>query len=162
MNFFLLIQKVDLLNEILIKNFLETIPQIKISPTPWITDDIKKSLKEHSKLSYHKNLSCYKNGQQKSDYDKVLEISADCSKKITQAKNDCINKMTDKLQNRFTAPKTYWAILSCLLYNKKILAIPPLLLDGKFVSDFCEKAILLIIFPSICTPIQNTRLFQLL
>ena len=48
--------------------------------------------------------------------------------------------MTDKLQNPSTAPTTYWAILSCLLYNKTIAAIPPLLVDGKFVSDFCEKA----------------------
>ena len=60
----------------------------------------------------------------------MLEKSADCTKKITQAKNDHINKMTDKLQNPSNAPKTYWAILSCLLY-KKIPAIPPLLLaDG--------------------------------
>ena len=48
--------------------------------------------------------------------------------------------MTDKLQNPSTARKTYLAILNLLLYNKKISAIPPLLVDGKFVSDFCEKA----------------------
>ena len=47
--------------------------------------------------------------------------------------------MTDKLQNPFNAPKTYMAILSCLLYHKKIPAIPLLLVDGKFVSDFFEK-----------------------
>ena len=38
-------------------------------------DDIKKSLKERSKLT--------KNGLQKSHYDKVLENSADCTNKIT-------------------------------------------------------------------------------
>ena len=47
--------------------------------------------------------------------------------------------MTDQLQNPFNAPKTYMAILICLLYHKKIPAIPLLLVDGKFVSDFCEK-----------------------
>ena len=106
-----------------------------------MTADIKKSLKERSKLTK----SYYKNGQQTSDYDKVLEKSADCTKKITDAKNDYINKKTDKLQNPSTA-KTYWAILSRLLYNKKIPAIPPLLADSKFVSDFCEKANLFINF----------------
>ena len=106
-----------------------------------MTADIKKSLKERSKLTK----SYYKNGQQTSDYDKVLEKSADCTKKITDAKNDYINKKTDKLQNPSTA-KTYWTILSRLLYNKKIPAIPPLLADSKFVSDFCEKAIFLLIF----------------
>ena len=34
----------------------------------------------------------------------------------------------------------YWAILSRLLYKKKIPAISPLFVNGKFVSDFCEKA----------------------
>ena len=71
------------------------------------------------------------------------------TKKITQAKIDYINKVTDKLLNPSTASKKYWAILSHLLYNKKIPAIPPLLVDGKFVSDFCE------LFSSICTPTQN-------
>ena len=41
--------------------------------------------------------------------------------------------MTDKLQNPSNAPETCWAILSRLLYKKKISAIPPLLVDGKFV-----------------------------
>ena len=64
--------------------------------------------------------------------------------------------MTDKLQNHSTAPKMYWAILSHLLYSKKIPALPSLLVDGKIVSDFCEKANLFnIFFSSICTPIQN-------
>ena len=87
--------------------------------------------------------------------------SADCTKKITQAKNDYINKMTEKLQNRSTAPKTYWAILNHLLYNKKIPAISLLLADGKFVPDFCEKANLFNnLFSSICTPIQNTSILS--
>ena len=79
-----------------------------------MTDDTKKSLKERSKLTK----TYYKNDQQKIDYDKALEKSADCVKKITQGKNDYINKMTDQLQNSSTAPKTYWAILSRLLYKK--------------------------------------------
>ena len=48
--------------------------------------------------------------------------------------------MADKLQDPSTAPKTYWAIVIRLLYNKKIPAIPLQLVDGKFASDFCEKA----------------------
>ena len=44
----------------------------------------QKSLKERSKLTK----SYYKNAQQKIDYDKWLENCPDCTKKITQAKND--------------------------------------------------------------------------
>ena len=54
------------------------------------------------------------------------------------------------------ASKTYWSILNRFLYNKKIPAIPPLLVDGNFISDFCEKANLFNnFFASICTPIKN-------
>ena len=48
--------------------------------------------------------------------------------------------MISKFENSNTAPKTYWSILNRFLYNEKIPAIPPLLVDGNFISDFCEKA----------------------
>ena len=54
--------------------------------------------------------------------------------------------MTTKLQDPKTAAKTYWAILSRLLYKKKIRAIPSLFVNGKFVSDFGRKDIFLINF----------------
>ena len=64
--------------------------------------------------------------------------------------------MTSKLADSHTAPKTYWTLLNRLLYNKKIPPIPPLLVDGKFVSDFYEKSnIFNNFFASICTPIKN-------
>ena len=44
-------------------------------------------------------------------------------------------KKTDKLQNLSTALSTCWAILSRLLHNKKIPAIPPLLVDGKIFKQ---------------------------
>ena len=50
----------------------------------------------------------------------------------------------------------HWFILNRFLYNKKIPAVPPLLVDGTFISDFCEKANLFNnFFASICTPIKN-------
>ena len=54
--------------------------------------------------------------------------------------------MTKKLADSNTAPKLYWTILNCLLYNKKLPTIPPLLVDGKFVSGFLKKQISLITF----------------
>ena len=107
-----------------------------------MTDSIKTSLKEHSKLT-----KCYyKNGQKKNDHEKLLEKSSDCTKENLEAKNNYILKMTTKRQNSKTASKTYWAILCRLLYKKEISAIPPLLVNVKFVSDFCEKTNLLITF----------------
>ena len=73
-------------------------------------------------------------------WDMVRNEYVDCIKKITQAKNNYIHKVIVKLQNHSTAPKWYWAILTHLLYNKKIPEIPLLLVNGKFVSDFLWKS----------------------
>ena len=113
-------------------------------------------MKERSKLTK----TNYKNGQQKIDYDKVLEQSADCAKKITQAKNDYINKMTDK-QNPSTASKTYWAILSRLLYKKKFQQYHHYWLVANLFQMFAKKQIFLIsFFSSMYAPIQNTSILS--
>ena len=48
--------------------------------------------------------------------------------------------MTTRIHDLKTAGKTYWAILSKLHSIKEIPAIQTLLVNGKFASDFCEKA----------------------
>ena len=118
----------------------------------WITGNIKKSLKQRSKLTK----IFYKNGQKNSDYIKVLEKSEECTSLISEAKKNYILKMTSKLEDSNTASKTYWSILNRFLYNKKIPAIPPSLVDGNLISDFCEKAKFSNnFFASVCTPIKN-------
>ena len=47
--------------------------------------------------------------------------------------------MTAKLEDSNTAPKIYWAILNQLLYNKKIPAIPLVLVDCSFISDYRKE-----------------------
>ena len=62
--------------------------------------------------------------------------------------------MTKNLEDSNTAPETCWTMLKSLLYNKS--AIAPLLVNGKFVSDVCEKAnIFNDFFVSICTSVDN-------
>ena len=39
-----------------------------------------------------------------------------------------------------TSRKSYWSILKTFLNNKKILVIPPILHDNKFITNFKEKA----------------------
>ena len=154
--------KVDLLNEMLSNIFWNCIPSKKIKcdyrQPPWMTDSIKRSLKERSKLT-----KCYyKNYQKQSDHENYLEKSSDCIKEILEAKSNYILKMTTELQDPKTAAKSYWAILSRLLYKKKIQAIPPLLVNGKFVSNFCEKANLFNnLFAQIFTPIKNSSVLPL-
>ena len=77
-------------------------------------------------------------------------------RKFSKLKKNYVLHINKKLADSNTAPKTYWTVLNRLLYNKKIPAMPPLLVNGKFVSDFCEKAnISNNFFASICTIIDN-------
>ena len=116
-----------------------------------MTDIMKKYLKQRSKLIK----IFYKNGQINSNHIKVLEKSEECTSLIFEAKKNYILKMTSKLEDCNTASKTCWSILNPFFYNKNIPAIPPVLVDGSFISDFCEKANLFNnFFASICTPIK--------
>ena len=48
--------------------------------------------------------------------------------------------------------KTYWSLLKGLLNIKKILSIPPLLQENKYVTDFQKKAELFnLFFPNQCS-----------
>ena len=90
--------KVDLLNERLLNIFWNYVTNKKIEchyrQLLWMTNSIKRSLKESFKLT-----KCYyKNGQKKSDYEKLLEKSSDCTKQILEAKNNYVLKVTTKLQ----------------------------------------------------------------
>ena len=53
--------------------------------------------------------------------------------------------MTSKLADSHTAPKTYWTLLNRLLYNKKIPAIPPLLVaETLFLISMRNQSFLII------------------
>ena len=149
--------KVELLNETLLNIFRNYIPNKKVKcdyrHPPWMNDNIKRKLKERTKLIRYFD----KNGQMKCDYDKILEKSAECNAEKFDTKKNYIFNMTSKLVDSHTAPKTYWTLLNRLLYDKKIPAIQPLPVAGKFVSDFYEKSnIFNNFFASVCTPIKNT------
>ena len=65
--------------------------------------------------------------------------------------------MSAKLDNCNTAPKTYWSIISRFLNKRKVPAIPPILADGKLVSDFKTKSELFNFhFAAQCTLVKNT------
>ena len=63
--------------------------------------------------------------------------------------------MCEKLNDPITAPKTYWKIINPFLSNKKIPAIPALLVNGEIISNFSQKAsIFNKFFASQCTLLQ--------
>ena len=78
-------------------------------------------------------------------------------KKFLKQKRLIFLQCLRNLEIRKQPPKAYWTILNCLIYNKKIPAVPLLFVKDNFVSDFSLKANLFNDFyASICTPIQNS------
>ena len=52
---------------------------------------------------------------------------------IIESKERFITKMSAKLGNPKTVPKTYWSIINNFLSNKKTPIIPPVLVNGELV-----------------------------
>ena len=57
-----------------------------------------------------------------------------------KSKNNYYSKLSQNLSNKVTSCKAYWSILETFLNDKKILCIPPVFHDNKFVIDFREEA----------------------
>ena len=64
-----------------------------------MTNKTKNLLKERSKLTKY----FYRNGQRERDRDKVLQKPAECTREILETKKQYILKMTNKLEDAFTA-----------------------------------------------------------
>ena len=81
------------------------------------------SLKKISKLTkrYYANPT---------DYNKemLLHQVSECKKIIVKAKDKHLTKLSSKLDNPDTAPKTYWSMINRFLNNKKLPVIAPVLL----------------------------------
>ena len=83
-----------------------------------MTDVEKTKLKERPKFTK----KYYKNGNMKSDLDKVIAKSNEYTEAISAAKDKYITQMCEKLNDPLTAPKTYWEILNHLVVTKKVPA----------------------------------------
>ena len=59
---------------------------------------------------------------------------------IEESKEKYYTKLSSRLADPLTSPKTYWSILKTFLNNKKIPCIPPLFHENRFITDFKEKA----------------------
>ena len=85
----------------------------------------------------------------------LVNTASECTRLIA-AKEKNLIRLSAKLEDSSTAPKTYWFILNRFLSNKKMPIIPPTLADDKVVSNFAEKAKPSnSYFASQCTPVIN-------
>ena len=126
-----------LLSETLLNIFRTFIPH-KIKKFDFkkrVNKSIRLSLKKRTKLTkrYHTN-STVSNKE-------ALDIeSQKCTSLINESKGRYTAKMSVKLDNPKSVPKRYWSTINKFLSNKRILIIPPILVNGELVSDFKQKA----------------------
>ena len=149
-------EQVELLNVTLLNIFRNFIPHKIIKSNcrdaPWISNIIKTSLRKKSRL-YKKFI---KNGCKESDLIELKNHSSYCSDLISSSKKEYFNKLSNKLSNPYIGPKTYWSILNGILGKVKIPAIPPLIVNNCFETDFLKKAnIFNEFFASQCSLITN-------
>ena len=109
--------KPSLLN--MIQNFIshETIICDDRDP-PWINKEIKK-------LMLEKNLAfksyCYSNKSMLL-FEKFKALQYQLNISIEESKEKCYTKLSSRLADPLTSPKTYWSILKTFLNKKKFLA----------------------------------------
>ena len=99
------------------------------------------------------------------DHNKNLMINTtnECARLIIAAKKTHLIRLSAKLEDPSTVPKTYWSILNRFLSDMKIPKISPILVNDRVVSNFGEKVELFnLYFASQCTlVIIKSQLFSL-
>ena len=92
-------------------------------------------MKKRSKLikRYHSNLTA--NNKEVLDFQEK-----ECTSLIIESKELYIAKVSAKLDNSQTVPKTYWSIINKFSSKKKTPVILPVLVNGELVSEFWLKS----------------------
>ena len=104
-------------------------------------------------MIYRKYISGDRNQEDEID---LQETTCFVSNLITAAKESYSTNLGKRLNGQHTSPKTYWSILKRFLNKVKIPAIPPLLVNGIFESNFERKATIFnIFFASQCNILNN-------
>ena len=117
-------------------NFIpHKIKEIDYKTPEWINRPIKLTLKKRFNLTkrYHGNPTA--NNKEALDFQ-----AKECISLIIESKERFIAKMSAKLDNPKTVPKTYWSIINKFLSNKNTPIIPSVLVNGELVLDFEQKA----------------------
>ena len=72
-------------------------------------------------------------------FNKFQSLQAHLKTIIEEPKLKYYSRLSDKLLDSKTSPKSYWSILKAFLNNKKIPYIPPLLHNGKFITTLRKR-----------------------
>ena len=144
-------KQVNILNDTLF-NIFSNFVRSKVIDPPWINKEIKCKIKSKSK-TFQQYL---KNGRKITDFEIVDKEAVELSEIIQKRKEKYFYDLSWKLNNPQTSPKTYWSIIKSCYNGRKIPIIPPLLVNGKILTNFKEKTILFNKhFLLQCNPLPN-------
>ena len=116
---------------------------------PWIDEKIKKLV-----LQKNGAFLAYSRDKNNTDlFNKFQSLQAHLKTTIEESKQNYYSRLSNKLLDSKTSPKSYWSILKTFANNKKIPCIPPLFHNGKFIMDFKER------LNSLMTSLQGKALF---
>ena len=104
--------------------------------------NIKTNFKEKNTF-YQKYIE---NGRFESDFILLEKLITEFNDLIFSTKTLYYENLAKKLNNPLLQTKTSWSILKTFYNDKKILLIPPFLVDDEFVNDTRQRQIFLIIF----------------
>ena len=149
-------QQVSFLNKTIINIMTNFVPNevktFRPSDPAWYNKDIRYSLKKYNKL--YKKFK--ENGYTEQDKSLIESTKVEISSMILDAKEKYLRSQGAKLADPSTTVKTYWKILNGFLNKCKVPRIPPLFMDGTFITDCFEKATIFNdYFARQCTPFQT-------
>ena len=119
----------------------------------WMNEKIKEKI--NSKNHIYKNY--VKQGRKETDFVHLERSIKELNNLIVSSKESYYRRLGMRLNDPKLQVKTYWSIMKTFYNEKKIPLIPPLLVNGQFVTDVKTKAnIFNKFFCDQCTPLDNT------
>ena len=149
-------------NETILNIFRNYVPNkyitIEDKDPVWMNETIKSKIKAKNAL-YKKYIQ---NGRYESDFVYLENLIIELDELISSTKGLYYENLAKKLSNPLLLAKTYWSILKTFYTDKKILLIPPLLVDDKHVTDIKTKAnIFNEYFAEECTLLKNSSVLPI-
>ena len=133
-------EQVSILNETILNVFSNYVPNKYITIDDKDPVRMNETIRLKIKAKDNKYNKYLQNGRFESDFVLLETLITELNELIATTKALYYENLGKKLNNPLVQTKTYWSILKTFYNGKKILLIPPLLVNDKFVTDMKTKA----------------------
>ena len=103
---------------------------------PWFSEKLKAKIELKNRVYKE----CIKNARPEDLYYLLQKLISEISSYISKCKNDYFIRLSNKLGDPSRSIKAYWATMRILWNGKKVLNIPPLLVNDELITEFEAKA----------------------